>query len=93
MKDLHSLFNLSSTPIQKVEDEFLTQRGLNLDNYFGGYVKINNKLSKFIKNFDEKTGIIIEPIYTGKMLYRIYDLISKNHIKEGLTIVAIHNGG
>ena len=30
MKDLHSLFNLPSTPLQKVEDEFLTQRGINL---------------------------------------------------------------
>ncbi|MCJ7554957.1 MAG: hypothetical protein MUO34_13855, partial [Ignavibacteriaceae bacterium] len=81
------------TPLQKVEDEFLTQRGINLDYRLGGYAKINNELSKFIKNFDEKTGIIIEPIFTGKMLYGIYDLISKNHIKEGLIIVDIHNGG
>ena len=71
MKDLHSLFNLPSTPLQKVEDEFLTQRGINLHYHFGGYAKINEELIKFIKGFEEKTGITIEPIYTGKMLYGI----------------------
>lgn len=66
---------------------------INLDYHFGGYAKINTDLTKFIQNFYERTGIPIEPIYTGKMIYGIYDLISKNEISEGLTIVAIHTGG
>jgi len=63
------------------------------DYHFGGYGKVNNELITFVKNFVAKTGILIEPIYTGKMLYAIYDLAAKNYFKPGSRILAIHSGG
>ncbi|WP_207422906.1 1-aminocyclopropane-1-carboxylate deaminase/D-cysteine desulfhydrase [Desertivirga brevis] len=64
------------------------------DNYhFGGYAKTNPELIEFVKTFTTKTGIMIEPVYTGKMLFALTDLITKGEIKAGSKILAIHTGG
>ncbi|MGZ3756086.1 MAG: 1-aminocyclopropane-1-carboxylate deaminase/D-cysteine desulfhydrase [Mucilaginibacter sp.] len=70
-----------------------TDYQLHTDYHFGGYAKVNEELINFIKQFVAQTGILIEPIYTGKMLYAIYDLAAKNHFKPGSRILAIHSGG
>ena len=36
---------------------------------------------------------MLDPIYTGKMLFGILDLIRKEHFSEGTKILAIHTGG
>ncbi len=61
--------------------------------HFGGYGKINSELITFINQFREETGIPLDPIYTGKMLFGIVDLISTNYFKKGSKILAIHTGG
>jgi 1-aminocyclopropane-1-carboxylate deaminase len=61
--------------------------------HFGGYGKVNDDLIGFVKKFVAATGILIEPIYTGKMLYAIYDLAAKNYFKPDSSILAIHSGG
>ena len=64
-----------------------------LDYHFGGYAKINRRLIDFISEFEKLNGIKLDPVYTGKMMYGIYDLISKEYFKSGSTIIAIHTGG
>nr|WP_202925421.1 pyridoxal-phosphate dependent enzyme [Mucilaginibacter sp. 14171R-50] len=61
--------------------------------HFGGYAKTDPQLIQFIKQFVADTGVLIEPVYTGKMLYAIYDLAAKNHFAPGSKILAIHSGG
>jgi 1-aminocyclopropane-1-carboxylate deaminase len=63
------------------------------DYHFGGFAKINPELVRFIQNFEQNTAIPIEPIYTGKMLYGLFDLISKGYFKSGQRIIALHTGG
>lgn len=63
------------------------------DYHFGGYGKINSELITFINQFKERTGIQLDPIYTGKMLFGIVDLIRKDYFKKGSKILAIHTGG
>jgi len=36
---------------------------------------------------------LIEPVYTGKMLFALYDLAAKGYFKQGSNILAIHSGG
>jgi 1-aminocyclopropane-1-carboxylate deaminase len=77
-------------------DRFLTAPAsyqLHTDYHFGGYAKTNDELINFIKTFVADTGILIEPVYTGKMLYALYDLAAKGHFKTGSKILAIHTGG
>lgn len=66
---------------------------LQIEYHFGGYAKVTNELISFIKEFTASTGILIEPVYTGKMFYALYDLAKKNHFKPGSRILAIHTGG
>ncbi len=61
--------------------------------HFGGYAKTSVELNNFVFNFNHQTGITIEPIYTGKMFYGLYDLIQKNHFNSGSAILAVHTGG
>jgi 1-aminocyclopropane-1-carboxylate deaminase len=64
-----------------------------LDYHFGGYAKIDSILVDFVNNFYATTKIAIEPIYTGKMLFGIYDLVSKSYFTPGTRILALHTGG
>lgn len=65
-----------------------------LDTYnFGGYAKIDTQLVRFINNFKEKTNIPLDPIYTGKMMFGIYDLISRDYFTPNSRILAVHTGG
>jgi 1-aminocyclopropane-1-carboxylate deaminase len=66
---------------------------LHLDYHFGGYGKTTPQLIQFIKQFVAETGILIEPIYTGKMLFALHDLAAKDHFKPGSKTLAIHSGG
>lgn len=75
------------------QKENLNNWQINLDYHFGGYAKINTRLVRFCNDFKNKHKITIEPIYTGKMLYGIYDLIKQNYFSKNITIVAIHSGG
>jgi 1-aminocyclopropane-1-carboxylate deaminase len=77
-------------------DRFLTtptSYQLHTGYHFGGYGKTTPELIEFIKQFVADTGILIEPVYTGKMFYAIFDLAQKNHFKPGDKILAIHSGG
>ncbi len=60
---------------------------------FGGYGKIDIHLIRFINEFKEKTKIPLDPVYTGKMLYGIMDLLKKGYFKENSRIFAVHTGG
>ncbi len=60
---------------------------------FGGFAKINKELVDFINDFKEQTNVQLDPIYTGKMLFGLVDLIKKGFFKEEEKILAIHTGG
>jgi len=66
---------------------------INLDFHFGGYAKINSELIEFIQRFQKITSTPIEPIYTGKLLFGVYNLILNHYFNNGNAILAIHTGG
>lgn len=61
--------------------------------HFGGYGKVTNELVQFINQFYEKTKIPLDPIYTGKMVFGVVDLIKKKYFKPNDKILMIHSGG
>ena len=61
--------------------------------HFGGYAKINEKLISFINDFYQQTTIPLDPVYTGKMMFGIMDLVKKDFFKSNSSILAIHTGG
>ncbi|TAL59058.1 MAG: 1-aminocyclopropane-1-carboxylate deaminase/D-cysteine desulfhydrase [Bacteroidetes bacterium] len=61
--------------------------------HFGGYGKHTPQLLKFIEDFEKQNNISLEHVYTGKMMFGIYDLIKGNHFLKNSTVIAIHTGG
>lgn len=69
------------------------QYSINTDYHFGGYAKFKPALIEFMNDFKAKYGIALDPIYTGKMFFGIFDLVEKGYFEEGSTVVAVHTGG
>jgi len=88
--------------INRLLDEYIqiTNRTVRNDSWelvttyhFGGYAKVKAELISFMKTFKEKHKVTLDFVYTGKMLFGIYDLITTTNQLDGKTIIAIHTGG
>ena len=75
--------------------KFATQSNWELcnDYHFGGYAKVDSNLIHFINNFKKEFEIPLDPVYTGKMMFGIFDLIQKGVFSTSAKILAIHTGG
>lgn len=59
----------------------------------GGFAKISVELMAFIELWQQQTGIALEPVYTGKMLMGLCELVKRGYFPTGAKIVAVHTGG
>ncbi|MDG1751910.1 MAG: pyridoxal-phosphate dependent enzyme [Thalassotalea sp.] len=65
-----------------------------LNNYHdGGYAKFSQQSLKKLQDFSAKTGVPFEPIYSGKMILALLDLINTGYFKPHHRIVLLHTGG
>ena len=64
-----------------------------LDYHFRGYAKVNKNLIDFMNSFKKTYDIPLDPLYTGKLFFGVFDLIKKDYFPEGTTILLIHTGG
>ena len=62
------------------------------DFHFGGFAKRNQKLIGFMTDFERRNNIPLDPVYTGKLMYGVYQLINNQKLKNQ-RIIAIHTGG
>ena len=63
------------------------------DYHFGGYAKVNADLIDFMNGFYKENAIPTDPIYTGKMVFGVMDLIQKGYFPKASKILMIHTGG
>lgn len=63
------------------------------DYHFGGYAKTTSELIDFVNDFNQNQSFKIEPIYTGKMFYGLFDMMRNNYFKPNSKILAVHTGG
>lgn len=61
--------------------------------HFGGYAKHQPDLLAFINWFYQTYHILLDPIYTGKMMYGVFDLLKNGFFPSHAKIVCIHTGG
>lgn len=61
--------------------------------HFGGYAKVDRDLIEFMNNFRSNYEVLLDPVYTGKMMYGIFDLARKGYFLKNTRILAIHTGG
>ena len=104
-KEVSNLINMSedSAILNKKNDESFKKNdvnpynhlnwSINNDYHFGGYAKSNPELIEFINHFKTQHDIPLDPVYTGKMFFGLFDLIKKGYFPRGSAIVAVHTGG
>ncbi len=63
------------------------------DYHFGGYARTTPNLLAFVRDFEQRTGVLLEQVYTGKMLAGICDLARQGYFSQQAVVVAIHTGG
>lgn len=59
----------------------------------GGFGKITDENVRFINEFYQYFGIVLEPVYTGKMLRKIFEMIAEGYFPANSKILAFHTGG
>ncbi len=60
---------------------------------FGGFAVYQPELIEFVHTFRRQTNILLDPIYTSKLMFGVFDLLAKGHFAPGSVIVALHTGG
>ncbi|RTQ53570.1 pyridoxal-phosphate dependent enzyme [Hymenobacter gummosus] len=66
---------------------------LHLGAHFGGYARYSAELLAFIDAFYQRHRVVLDPVYTGKLLAGTLQLIDQGYFAAGSTVVAIHTGG
>jgi 1-aminocyclopropane-1-carboxylate deaminase len=61
--------------------------------HFGGYAKKNYQLDQIIARMKNQHDLLLDFVYTGKMMAGVFDLISKNHFPQHSKILVLHTGG
>lgn len=84
--DIHALSTAAGQPIT-------AQWSVQTQYHFGGYARFSPELMTFIQQFQQRHGVLLDPLYTGKLLYGVLDLISQGYFAAGSTVVAVHTGG
>jgi 1-aminocyclopropane-1-carboxylate deaminase len=90
-----------STEVERLVHEYSTLENaapvynwtINNDYHFGGYGKVTDELLAFVQQFEKEQNILLDPVYTSKMMFGIFDMIRKDYFAKGTKIVAIHTGG
>jgi 1-aminocyclopropane-1-carboxylate deaminase len=60
---------------------------------FGGYAKTTPQLNSFINSLRQNSSMPVEPIYIGKSLFAVTDLIKRGYFKKNSRILLVHCGG
>jgi len=63
------------------------------DYSFGGFAKLHPPVIEFVRSFFQQTNILLDPIYTGKMLFGVFDMLAKGKFTPNSTVVVLHTGG
>jgi 1-aminocyclopropane-1-carboxylate deaminase len=74
-------------------DKSLFNRLKWVEGALNGYGKKNTDLEQFILEFYNQSGIPLDPVYTGKMMLRLHQLVQNNQFEKGSKVLAIHSGG
>ncbi|MEM8661321.1 MAG: pyridoxal-phosphate dependent enzyme [Pseudomonadota bacterium] len=59
----------------------------------GGFAKVSADLKRFILAFEDVHGVLLEPVYTGKVMYAIHQQLASGAWPTHKPVLAVHTGG
>ncbi len=94
------LCGISSFPSPRITAMLNDRFSLSADRYehfdqyrFGGFGKYEPVLIDFAERFYKEHGIVLDPIYTTKTMFGLYNLISSGWVFSGSRVLFLHTGG
>jgi len=60
---------------------------------FGGYAKVPSELKEFANEFYGKYQLLLDPIYTAKMMFATMEMVKNKKFKSGDKVLTVHTGG
>ncbi len=61
--------------------------------HLGGFAKINGPLLEFIKQFEQDHNIPLDPVYNGKVMFKLSQLMQERFFTARDRVLVIHTGG
>lgn len=61
--------------------------------HWGGYARFPADLAKFMSDFEREQNILLDPVYTAKMMSAIYQRVAADQYKPGSRLLLLHTGG
>jgi 1-aminocyclopropane-1-carboxylate deaminase len=59
----------------------------------GGYARNTPELRKFVREFERVQGLPLDPVYTAKLFFALYQLRVTGELADGVRVLALHTGG
>lgn len=79
--------------------QFILDEGQTSDDYkieeaaYGGFAKLNQNVLDLVLDWLHKTNILLDPIYTSKMVLCLMQQLKAGYFPKGASICMIHSGG
>lgn len=89
--EMQLLFQKSGFDVEFIQEKLKAVNVLS-DFHFGGYGKWNKELLGFIRSFYQRTGVPLDPIYTGKAMFGLFEYLKSGKLDDS-TVVFVHTGG
>ena len=61
--------------------------------HFGGYAKTTPELFDLVTEFALETGVLLDPIYTAKLMWAVRDQAGQGNFSSGARVGLLHSGG
>ena len=69
-------------------------RFLVLDRFAGrGFARVDAELAGFMAQFSGRSGVPLDPVYTGKLFHGLHTLVGEGRFPPGTRVLALHTGG
>ena len=82
-------FDLLDQECETAEEDIIVK-----DDYLReGYGVLNKEVTGSISMLAEQEGILLDPVYTGKAMTGLLDLLGKGFFRKGENIIFLHSGG
>lgn len=87
-------FDTMGTVSKILHNEIRELMGLvGVNAHWGGFGKRNSKVEDFCTRFYDQHRIMLDPIYMGKMMLRLYDMIEADYFPKKSRLMILHTGG
>ncbi|MHC8406566.1 1-aminocyclopropane-1-carboxylate deaminase/D-cysteine desulfhydrase [Pseudomonas sp. TMB3-21] len=99
----HSVYGALAVPgdhgVAHCVDSIVREAGLHTPAYElleasrGGFAKVDPLLLEFIEQAERASGLLFEPLYTGKALFALRQQVEAGTFKQGARLIFVHTGG